>query len=128
MKSDPLFFRLFKELPECFFHLVGRSTADARRYHLEAIEYKQTSVRLDGVFLPLQTGFDPVYFWEAQAHKSNTVYANLFSKIGRFLEHGDPSQDWVAVAIYASRSTEQQKPHSVPLPAQFRSTYSDLSG
>ena len=50
MKSDPLFFRLFKELPECFFHLVGRSADEAKRYHLEAIEYKQTAVRLDGVF------------------------------------------------------------------------------
>ena len=40
MKRDPLFFRLFKELPGCFFHLVGRSERDAQRYALEAIEYK----------------------------------------------------------------------------------------
>jgi len=30
------------------------------------------------------------------------------SKIGRFLEHGDPRQDWVAVVIYPTRSMEQE--------------------
>ena len=111
MKSDSLFFRLFKELPECFFHLVGRTADDAKRYKLEAIEYKQTAVRLDGVFLPHVPEVDPVYFWEAQFHKSDTLYANLFSKFGRFLEHGNPHQDFVAVVIYASRAMEQKNLH-----------------
>ncbi len=43
-----------------------------------------------------------------QFHKSDTLYANLFSKIGRFLEHGNPHQDWVFVIIYANRATEQK--------------------
>src|ERR1041385_2653903 len=100
MKRDPLFFRLFKELPECFFRLVGRSEEDARRYKLEAIEYKATAVRLDGVFRPVEAGDDPAYLWEAQYYHSETVYANLMTKIGRFLEHGNPDQDWIAVVIY----------------------------
>ena len=111
MKRDPLFFRLFKELPGCFFHLVGRSERDAQRYALEAIEYKATSVRLDGVFRPLQPGGDPAYLWEAQFYASETVYANLLSKIGRFLEHGNPGQDWVAVVIYPHRELEQKNLH-----------------
>ena len=40
MKRDPLFFQLFKDLPGCFFQLVDRSEEDAKRYKLEAIEYK----------------------------------------------------------------------------------------
>ncbi len=111
MKRDPLFFRLFKELPGCFFHLVGRSAADAQRYALEAIEYKATSVRLDGVFRPLQPVGQPAYLWEAQFYASETVYANLLSKIGRFLEHGNPEQDWVAVVIYPNRELEQKNLH-----------------
>jgi predicted transposase/invertase (TIGR01784 family) len=111
MKRDPLFFRLFKELPGCFFKLVGRSEADAQRYALEAIEYKATSVRLDGVFRPLQPGGDPAYLWEAQFYASEKVYANLLSKIGRFLEHGDPELDWVAVVIYPNRELEQKNLH-----------------
>ena len=108
MKRDPLFFRLFKELPGCFFHLVGRPDSDAKRFQLDAIEYKETSVRLDGVFQPLQAEVDPAYIWEAQNHPSDKVYANLLSKIGRFLEHGNPSQDFVAVVIYPNRAMEQK--------------------
>ena len=111
MKRDPLFFRLFKELPGCFFQLVGLSERDAERYSLEAIEYKATSVRLDGVFRPLQAGDDPAYLWEAQFYASEKVYANLLSKIGRFLEHGNAEQDWVAVVIYPNRELEQKNLH-----------------
>ena len=52
MKRDPIFFELFKERPGCFFHLVNRPERDAENYRLEAIEYKATAVRLDGVFRP----------------------------------------------------------------------------
>src|SRR5258708_882214 len=54
MKRDSLFFSYFRELPGSFFQLVGRPESDARRYDLKAIEYKETAVRLDGVFQPLQ--------------------------------------------------------------------------
>ena len=94
--SDPLFFRLFFELPGCFFHLVGRPETDARRYKLEAIEYKSTAVRLDGVFRPLDAQAGPAYIWEAQFYASNEVYANLLTKIGHFLERGDPAQCVIA--------------------------------
>src|SRR5579859_4841878 len=107
MKRDTLFFRLFKELPECFFQLVGRPERDARRYRLDAIEFKETSVRLDGVFQPIQADLDPAYLWEVQYYSSDKVYANILSKIGRFLEHGNPNQDWIAVVMYPTRSLEQ---------------------
>lgn len=108
MKRDPLFFRLFKELPGCFFHLVGRSGLDASRYKLEAIEYKSTAVRLDGAFLPHDPAGDPAYLWEAQFYYSDKVYANLMAKIGHFLEHSNPAQDWAAVVIYPRRALEQK--------------------
>ena len=108
MKRDPLFYRFFKELPRCFFHLIGRPESDAQKYDLDAIEYKETSVRLDGVFQPHHPDVDPAYVWEAQYYPSDKVYANLMSKVGRFLEHGNPRQDWVAVVIYPNRSMEQK--------------------
>ena len=110
MHRDPLFFRLFKELPGCFFELVGRPN-DAGRYRLEAIEYKSTSVRLDGVFQPIESDAGPAYIWETQFYPSEKFYANLLTKIGRFLEHGNPRQDWVAVVIYPSRAIEQKNIH-----------------
>jgi predicted transposase/invertase (TIGR01784 family) len=111
VKRDPLFFELFKELPGCFFYLVQRPEQDAEKYRLEAIEYKATSVRLDGVFRPATPDAGPTYLWEAQFHTSDKVYANLLSKIGHFLEHDGPDQDWIAVAIYPHRAMEQKNLH-----------------
>ena len=108
MKRDSLFFRFFKELPGCFFHLIGRPEADAARYELDAIEFKETAVRLDGVFQPRHPDVDPAYLWEVQYYSSEKLYANILSKVGRFLEHGNPKQDWVAVVIYPNRSLEQK--------------------
>ena len=128
MKRDPLFFRLFKELPGCFFQLVGRSERDAERYQLDAIEYKSTAVRLDGVFRPDEPDINPAYIWEAQFYQSDKVYANLLTKVGRFLEHGNPNQDWVAVVIYPTRSLEQKnlRPYRCLLDSdQLRRVYLD---
>jgi predicted transposase/invertase (TIGR01784 family) len=108
MTRDPLFYSLFEDLPSCFFQLVGRSDRAADSYQLEAIEYKSTAVRLDGLFRPIKAGVGPAYIWEVQYYLSDKVYANLMTKIGRFLEHGDPAQDWAAVVIYPNRSLEQK--------------------
>ena len=108
MKRDSLFFQLFKELPRGFFEAIGRPEIDPRQYELTAIEYKETAVRLDGVFQPRSPTAGPAYIWEAQWYASDKVYANLLSKIGRFLEHGNPAQVWVAVVIYPTRSLEQK--------------------
>jgi len=108
MKRDSLFFRLFQDLPGCFFRRIGRLEDDAARYEMTAIELKETAVRLDGVFKPVPGNDGPAYLWEAQNYLLETLYANVLSKIGRMLEHGDPNQDWVAVAIYANRALEQK--------------------
>jgi len=107
MTRDPLFYRFFKDLPGCFFQLIGRPANDSARYDFKAIEYKETSVRLDGVFLPRDRA-EPAYILEVQYYQSDKVYANILSKIGRFLEHGDPDQNWVAVVIYPHRAMEQK--------------------
>ena len=108
MTRDPLFYRFFKDLPGCFFQLIGRPANDSARYDFRAIEYKETSVRLDGVFLPRDRQAEPAYILEVQYYQSDKVYANILSKIGRFLEHGDPDQNWVAVVIYPHRAMEQK--------------------
>jgi predicted transposase/invertase (TIGR01784 family) len=108
MKRDSLFFELFRDLPRGFFEVIGRGDVDPRQYELKAIEFKESAVRLDGVFLPRTRDAGPAYIWEAQCYLSDKVYANLLSKIGRFLEHGDSNQSWVAVVIYPTRSLEQK--------------------
>ncbi len=111
MKTDPLFYALFQVLPEHFFRLIGRRDFAAAGYQLDAIEYKAASVRLDGVFRPADRKAAPAYLWEAQFHRSDSVYANLLAKVGHFLEHDGPDQDWVAVVIYPTRGVERKNLH-----------------
>src|SRR5271170_1035262 len=84
MITDPLFYRLFETSPETFFLLLGKS-ADvaaevAARYQYTAPEFKETSHRVDGVFLPREAGL-PVYFLEVQFYPLPNVYAGLLAKV-----------------------------------------------
>jgi len=67
MVTDPLFYRLFETSPETLFLVLGMSVEQAaemaERYQYEAIEFKETSHRLDGVFRPKEPGL-PMYFLE----------------------------------------------------------------
>jgi predicted transposase/invertase (TIGR01784 family) len=109
VKTDTLFYRFFKELPECFFALVGRPATDAEHFRFEAIELKDTAVRIDGVYSPRRPNDDmPVIFVEFQAQKSERTYSNLLLKIGLYLEKVNPRQNWQAVVIYPNRSIEQE--------------------
>jgi predicted transposase YdaD len=79
MNTDPLFYRLFATSPETFFLLLGMSSDSAgemaERYQYQAIEFKDTSHRADGVFLPKEKGL-PLYFVEAQFYRSPHVFAD----------------------------------------------------
>ena len=109
MKTDALFYRFFKEFPDCFFELVGRPTTDADRYRFDAIELKDTAVRIDGVYLPREPNDqEPVYFVEYQNYRSERTYSNLLLKIALYLEKVNPRQNWQGVVIYPSRSVEQE--------------------
>lgn len=46
MKTDPIFYRLFKELPDSFFELIGCQPSEANAYEFAAVELKQTAFRI----------------------------------------------------------------------------------
>jgi predicted transposase/invertase (TIGR01784 family) len=112
MKTDPLFYRLFENSPEIFFLLLGMSAdlaADtAARYEYMAIELKETSQRVDGVFLPREAGL-PVYFLEVQLYKLPNVYAGLLAKVYTYLKRHDPAQSFRGVVLFADRSLEPKE-------------------
>ena len=71
MITDPIFYRLFETSPETFFLMLGMSVdsmaADtAARYEYKAVEFNETSHRVDGVFLPREADL-PLYFLEVQS-------------------------------------------------------------
>jgi predicted transposase/invertase (TIGR01784 family) len=111
MITDPIFYRLFATSPETFFLLLGMSTelaqAMAARYEYQALEFKETSHRADGVFLPKEPGL-PLYFLEVQFYRSNAVYADLLVKAYTYLKQNEPSQPFCGVVLFADRSLEPE--------------------
>jgi predicted transposase/invertase (TIGR01784 family) len=109
MITDPLFYRLFETSPETFFLLLGMNPDSAKemadRYQYQAIEYKQTSHRTDGVFLPKDAGL-PLYFLEVQFYRLPSVFADLLVKVYTYLKQNDPGQLFCGVILFADRSLE----------------------
>lgn len=112
MITDPLFYRLFSTSPETFFLLLGMSPElameMAARYQFEAVEFKQTSHRSDGVFRPKEPGL-PLYFVEVQFYRLPSVYADLLVKAYTYLKQNDPGQLFRGVVLFATRSLEPSK-------------------
>src|SRR5438876_5957079 len=98
MITDPVFYRLFESSPETFFLVLGMSadsaTDMAARYQYEALEFKETSHRADGVFRPREAGL-PVYFLEVQFYYLPSVFADLLVKAYTYLKQHNPGQAYL---------------------------------
>ncbi|NEU72478.1 Rpn family recombination-promoting nuclease/putative transposase [Hassallia byssoidea VB512170] len=106
MKTDSIFFRLFQEFPSIFFELIGEPPEEADLYQFSSVEVKQTAFRIDGVFLPTQTEENPVYFVEVQFQPDSEIYSRLFAEICLYLRQNKPENDWRAVVVYPTQSTD----------------------
>lgn len=109
MTTDPIFYRLFETSPETFFLLLGMSALEAadmaKHYQYQAIEFKETSHRSDGIFLPNRTDL-PIYFLEVQFYPLPSVYADILAKAYTFLKQNDPAQPFCAVVLFGNRALE----------------------
>src|SRR5207253_11319316 len=109
MRRDPVFYRLFESSPETFFLVLGMSadsaTDMAARYQYEAVEFKETSHRADGVFRPREAGL-PLYFFEVQFYYLPSVFADLLVKAYSYLKQHDPGQAYCGVILFGSRAFE----------------------
>jgi len=112
MKTDSLFYRLFETSPETFFLVLGMSADSARdmaaRYQYEAIEFKETAHRVDGVFLPKEPGL-PLYVCEVQFYWKPSVFADLLAKVYTYLKQHDPGQSFCGVVLFADRALEPEE-------------------
>src|SRR5947209_8748641 len=104
METDSFFCQLLQQLPETLFDLLGLPLTQAAQYRFDSVELKK-SLRIDGLLAP-RTANLPVYFVEVQFRRQAGFYANLFGKVFWYLEAHDPAQDWLAVALFASRAAE----------------------
>jgi predicted transposase/invertase (TIGR01784 family) len=113
MRRDTIFYQLFLQSPALLFDLIPGPPADANEYVFRSIEVKETSFRIDGVFLP-PTPEGLIFFCEAQFQPDATLYERLVSEIGIYaFRYRDEFKDWRALVIYPSRSTEQSRLETV---------------
>ncbi len=112
MTADPLFYEIFKEIPELFFELIGQLEKDPSIYKFSAPEIKQRSFRLDGLLLTSENHpNEPIYFLEAHSYQDDNFYNQLAAEIVLYLtQYQPPNHDWYAVVIYNARSSEGNFP------------------
>jgi predicted transposase/invertase (TIGR01784 family) len=79
--------------------------AMAARYQFEALEFKETSHRVDGVFRPKEAGL-PLYVLEVQFYHLPSIFADLLVKAYTYLKRHDPGQPYCGVVLFANRNLE----------------------
>ena len=112
MTADPLFYEIFKEIPELFFELIGQPDKDPSIYKFSAQEIKQRGFRLDGLLSTTEAyPQEPIYFIEAQSYKDDNFYNQFVAKVILYLTQYQPAnQEWYAVVIYDTKSHEGNFP------------------
>ena len=107
MKTDTLFYRLFKQQPSLLFDLGAQPVPHPEAYRFQSVEIKQTGFRIDGVFLPPGEATEsPLIFVEVQFQKDEKLYGRLFSEAMLYLHRHEPKHDWRAVVIYPDASRD----------------------
>ncbi len=80
----------------------------ADSYQFGSVEVKQTGFRLDGVFKPQDVEKQlPIIFAEVQFQPDQHFYGRFCSEINLYLHQHKPDRDWLAFALYPSRTVEK---------------------
>ena len=109
MRRDTIFYQLFRQSPTLLFELISQPPIDADRYSFDSVEVKETSFRMDGVFVPPNPS-GIVYFCEVQFQPDELLYERMLSEISIYTyRQRERFSDWQAVVIYPSRSLEQSR-------------------
>ena len=113
MRRDTIFYQLFRQSPTLLFDLLPQPPERADEYVFDAVEVKETSFRLDGVFVP-PTPSGIVYFCEVQFQLDELLYERMNSEIGIYTyRNRERFADWRSVVIYPSRTMEQSRTEMV---------------
>jgi predicted transposase/invertase (TIGR01784 family) len=107
MRRDTIFFQLFQQSPTLLFELLPQPPERADEYIFDSVEVKETSFRIDGIFLPPDAS-GMVYVCEVQFQLDPLFYERLVGEIGIYTyRNRERFANWQAVVIYPSRSVEQ---------------------
>lgn len=104
MKTDSILYQLFKSFPGVFFELLDQSPLEAEAYEFLSVEVKQTTFRIDGVFLPKQPDLErPIHFTEFQFQPDTGLYSRLLTEVFMYLDKTEIRNDWRGTVIWMSR-------------------------
>jgi predicted transposase YdaD len=112
MKTDELFYEVFRFSPDSLLELVQLKVSGA--YRFESITVKTTEKRLDGYFKNLdETG--PDIFLEIQGYRDNNIYWRLFREICAFHEERKTDhRTFAAVVLFLDIAFDPGNPPLVP--------------
>jgi len=109
MKTDSLFYELFKLHPKSLFELAGLE-ADGE-YVFESITVKTTEKRMDGFFRRTDSGGTDI-FLEVQGYDDRMIYWRLFREISTRYEQTKSDQPFVAIILFID---EKYDPKNCPV-------------
>ncbi len=78
MRTDHVFYRLFKDYPETLFDLLGEHPTSP--YVMSAVQVKELAFSFDGVLVP-ENGEGTIYFLEVQFYDEPAFYPRLFGEV-----------------------------------------------
>lgn len=107
MKTDSLFYELFRRWPALALDLAGLDPKAGPHYIFRAEELKQTAFRLDGVLTPPEDSEEPWVFVEVQFQPDDTLYRRLFAEIFLFLHRAPKTRSWRALVLYPDAQVER---------------------
>ena len=97
MKTDALFYELFRLSPASLFELVRLDVNG--EYVFESITVKTTEKRFDG-FLKRKDGQGPHIFLEIQGYDDPVIYWRLFREISTWYEQNDSRTPFIAIVLF----------------------------
>ena len=105
MKTDSLFYELFKAHPESLFELAGLK-ADGK-YGFESITVKSTEKRMDGFFRSTD-GYAPNIFLEVQGYDDEAIYWRFLREISVYYELTEKRLPFVAVILFIDKKYDPE--------------------
>lgn len=97
MKTDALFYELFKLDPASLFRLIQLNISG--RYSFESITVKTTEKRFDGFFQRMD-GRGPNIFLEVQGYSGDKIFWRIFREIFAWYEQDDSDEPFFAVVLF----------------------------
>jgi predicted transposase YdaD len=113
MKTDELFYELFRFSPESLLELVQLDVSGP--YRFESITVKSTEKRFDGYFKNVGDK-GPDIFLEIQGYRDHNIYWRLFREICAFHEQRKDHRPFAAVVLFIDASLDPGNPPLNPAP------------